>query len=69
MNNNLLKFSNNYEWNTKIHIQENINKDIYRELVDTYFESNINEKLYFKRYIIEIFFNEIYKKIYYKLLN
>jgi hypothetical protein len=58
-------FNNNgkYDFNTKIYIDNKTHKNVYEELISSY-NKNKKDFIYFKKYIIEVFFYEIYSEIY-----
>jgi hypothetical protein len=60
-NNELIK--NNYNIETKLFIDNNTHKNVYEELISTY-NKNKKDFIYFKKYIIEVIFYQIYNGIY-----
>ena len=58
-------FNNNgkYDFNTKIYIDNKTHKNVYEELISLYNKNSI-DIIYFKKYIIEVFFYEVYSEIY-----
>ena len=59
----LIKCMGDYNIETKLFIDNNTHKNVYEELISTY-NKNKKDFIYFKKYIIEVIFYEIYSGIY-----
>jgi hypothetical protein len=62
-NKELINTSNNYNFETKLFIDNNTHKNVYEELKSKY-NKNKKDLIYFKKYIIEVLFYDIYLKIF-----
>jgi hypothetical protein len=59
----LIKCMGDYNIETKLFIDNNTHKNVYDELISTY-NKNKKDFIYFKKYIIEVIFYDIYSGIY-----
>ena len=62
-NQELIKTTQNYNIETKLYIDNNTHKNVYEELLSTY-NKNKKDFIYFKKYIVEVLFYEVYTKIF-----
>ena len=62
-NQELIKSKQNYNIETKLYIDNNTHKNVYEELISTY-NKNKKDFIYFKKYIVEVLFYEVYTKIF-----
>lgn len=62
-NKELIKTTQNYNIETKLYIDNNTHKNVYEELVSTY-DKNKKDFIYFKKYIVEVLFYEVYTNIF-----
>jgi hypothetical protein len=62
-NKELIKNTENSNIETKLYIDNNTHKNVYEELVSTY-DKNKKDFIYFKKYIVEVLFYEVYTKIF-----
>jgi hypothetical protein len=62
-NKELFKSSENYNIETKLYIDNNTHKNVYEELISSY-NKNKKDFMYFKKYIVEVLFYEVYTKIF-----
>jgi hypothetical protein len=62
-NKELFKSMENYNIETKLYIDNNTHKNVYEELLLTY-NKNKKDFMYFKKYIVEVLFYEVYTKIF-----
>lgn len=62
-NKELIKTTQNYNIETKLYIDNNTHKNVYEELISTY-NKNKKDFIYFKKYIVEVLFYEVYNGIY-----
>ena len=62
-NQELIKTIQNYNIETKLYIDNNTHKNVYEELISTY-NKNKKDFIYFKKYIVEVLFYEVYTRIF-----
>ena len=62
-NQELIKSKQNYNIETKLYIDNNTHKNVYEELISTY-NKNKKDFIYFKKYIVEVLFYEVYTRIF-----
>jgi hypothetical protein len=62
-NKELIKRMNEYNIETKLYIDNNTHKNVYEELISSYNKNKI-DFMYFKKYIVEVLFYEVYSEIY-----
>ena len=62
-NKELFKSVENYNIETKLYIDNNTHKNVYEELISSY-NKNKKDFMYFKKYIVEVLFYEVYTKIF-----
>ncbi len=63
INKELFKCIGDYNIETKLYIDNNTHKNVYEELISTY-NKNKKDFIYFKKYIVEVLFYEVYTKIF-----
>ena len=62
-NQELIKSKQNYNIETKLYIDNNTHKNVYEELLSIY-NKNKKDVIYFKKYIVEVLFYEVYTNIF-----
>lgn len=62
-NKELIKSIGDYNIETKLYIDNNTHKNVYEELISTYNKNKI-DFMYFKKYIVEVLFYEVYTRIF-----